>query len=104
MLVALRNRGSRYNNTRHNVGSLFLKFYAKEKGFIFMKREYGEAIETEKAILILSSTKMNVSHWNIMQFSKYFETENLKENFLVICDNMDAKMGKFHLKRNVSHR
>ena len=71
-LVGLGNPGAKYANTRHNVGKMALDFYANSKNLIFEKKDFGEVTYTSKAMIIKSTTFMNVSERGLEALTKHF--------------------------------
>ena len=101
LIAALGNPGKEYENTRHNAGFRFIDTFAKSKNLSFNKEKF-KGIYTifnqngEKIILLKPQKYMNLSGEVIKDFMNYFKIE--KEDILVICDDLDTKIGHLKLK------
>ena len=66
LIVGLGNPGQQYQYTRHNIGFMFIDFYAKHKNSLEFKKKFnGEYtqlnLNQEKVILFKPMTYMNLS-------------------------------------------
>jgi len=100
LIVGLGNPGSKYENTRHNIGFKVLEAFAKERG---------EEFETEKLanvarvkfkgrtfILIQPNTFINLSGKAV---NFWMQQEKIqKENLLVVTDDIALPFGKLRMK------
>lgn len=100
LIVGLGNPGKDYENTRHNVGFLFIDNFLKKKALKTKKKfnslyaEYN--IDNEKIILLKPQTYMNLSGIAVKKYVDYF---NIKiEDILIIYDDMDFETGTFKIK------
>ena len=101
LIVGLGNPGSKYENTRHNIGFMFIdkyskvkkcdSFKAKFKGEYTMFTENGENI-----ILFRPFTYMNLSGEAILEVSSYFKIEH--KDILVIYDDKDIPFSNLRLR------
>ncbi|MBU1492954.1 MAG: aminoacyl-tRNA hydrolase [Actinobacteria bacterium] len=100
LLVGLRNPGSEYAGTRHNVGGDAVVAAAGRIGIPFkraprwIRAEIAEAsLGAERAVLALPMTFMNESGGPVQALVKYFKPARL----LVVHDDIDLPFGKLRL-------
>ena len=101
LIVGLGNPGLRYKNTRHNVGFMAAKETAQRFRIPLRKKRYksvyGEgAIEGEKIAILLPQTYMNLSGESVRETVKKKKID--LNNLLVICDDIDLKLGFLRLR------
>jgi len=101
LIVGLGNPGKEYENTRHNMGFLYLDYYVKNKNITIDKNKfdglYGESIiDGEKIIFLKPQKYMNLSGEVIKKYVDYFNI-NIKD-ILIICDDLDTVIGKYRLR------
>lgn len=106
MIVGLGNPGSKYTETRHNVGfmavdnivkSLDVKF-TEDKNF---KAEVGSCfINGEKIYFVKPTTFMNNSGIAVKALLTYFNID--REDLLVIYDDLDMAVGKIRFRQKGS--
>lgn len=99
--MALSNPGKKYANTRHNIGLNFLEFYGRKKKLNFTKKHSLMMAESDKFILIKSSSFMNLSGNNLKKAQRAFGKIPV-ENVLVCADNLDLDIGKCRIKNGGS--
>ncbi|MDY0303113.1 MAG: aminoacyl-tRNA hydrolase [Sphaerochaeta sp.] len=97
LVLGLGNPGTKYERTRHNVGTLALEscaafFQLRLKKRCF--RLYRQAVVDGRARLVHPLTYMNRSG----EVLKYFEYSSL----VVLCDQMDLPAGTIRLRRGGS--
>jgi len=100
LIVGAGNIGSRYANTRHNIGFMVLDALAEASNIVFTTARYGDVAEMKVKgktfILLKPSTYMNlignaVNYW--------LQRENIPvENMLVIIDDLALPFGTLRLK------
>ena len=105
LIVGLGNPGIEYENTRHNMGYVFIDNFAKELGIKIDKKKfnglYAEAtINKEKIILLKPLSFMNLSGEVVAKFVNYFKI-NI-EDILIINDDIDLEVGKIRLRASGS--
>lgn len=101
LIVGLGNPGKEYENTRHNIGFMFIDEYAKEKGLVINKKKfnglYVDFINNgEKTILLKPQTYMNLSGEAVSAFIDFFKISI--EDILIISDDLDLAIGKYKLR------
>lgn len=101
-MVGLGNPGSKYTNTRHNVGFMSLERYAKKKSVEFKERkkvfsylaEIGVGSDSLK--LLMPKTFMNESGLAIRAAMDWFGLE--ANQLLVVVDDMDLPLGQLRIR------
>ncbi len=104
LIVGLGNPGKEYENTRHNVGFLFIDQIKKSldsKEFKFEKKLFSEIAEASykiqntkyKILLAEPQTFMNKSGDAVLALSKFYKIK--PENILVVHDDIDILWSNF---------
>lgn len=96
LIIGLGNPGKDYENTRHNVGWMFLDFLAKNNGVEITKSSNDALVaETringEKIIFAKPTTYMNLSGNAVVKLKKWYKIEN--SDILVVFDDLDIPFG-----------
>lgn len=104
-VIGLGNPGSKYANTKHNVGfntiDCLAEKYDVKLSKIKFKAVYGETfIGGEKVILVKPQTYMNNSGISILELIKY--TNVPIENIIVIYDDIDIPLGTLRVRKKGS--
>ena len=101
LFVGLGNPGNEYNNTRHNIGFMYLDFLFENKfkrNNKFNSFEYETVINDEKVLFIKPLSYMNLSGEIVIKYVNYYKI-NITD-ILVIHDDMDISIGKYKLLFN----
>ncbi len=102
LIVGLGNPGKNYQNTRHNIGFMFLDEIANKENIKFkldakLKCEIAELkVNNEKVLLIKPQTYMNLSGQSVYAVCKYYNID--LSDILVIQDDLDLEMGKLRFR------
>ena len=102
LLVGLGNPGSKYKNTRHNIGFMVLERLAQQKSANFRdsKKLLGQITEIGLGEniqrLLLPKTFMNESGRSIQAAIKWFDLE--VNQILILVDDMDLQLGQLRLR------
>jgi PTH1 family peptidyl-tRNA hydrolase len=105
LVVGLGNIGSKYANTRHNIGFKILDHLASEEGLDFETLKLGDVAtykyKGRSFILLKPSTYMNLSGKAV----KYWMTKEkiAIENLLIITDDINLPFGTLRIKTKGSH-
>lgn len=96
LIVGLGNPGKEYDNTRHNIGWMFLDYLASTLDVSITKNSndalIGETkINNEKIIFAKPMTYMNLSGNAVSKLKKWYKLEN--EDILIIYDDIDIPFG-----------
>ncbi|MNU44578.1 Peptidyl-tRNA hydrolase [compost metagenome] len=100
LFVGLGNPGSKYEETRHNIGFKVVEALAKELGGSFTLQKTAEVAEVKfkgrTVILVKPTTYMNLSGKAV---NYYLQKEKIpKENLVVITDDLALPFGKLRMK------
>ncbi len=101
LIVGLGNPGKEYENTRHNIGFIFIDYFAEKNKKTIDKEKfnglYTQAnINDEKVILLKPLSYMNLSGEVVRRFVDYFKIDI--NNILIISDDLDMNFGKLRLR------
>ncbi|MBQ9797712.1 MAG: aminoacyl-tRNA hydrolase [Clostridia bacterium] len=105
LLVGLGNPGSKYFNTRHNAGFLFLD-YASQKANIRIDRSKfhslcGEGvIGTHRVLLMKPQTMMNASGMAVREAAAFYKID--PAHVIVISDDITQIPGKIRVRKKGS--
>ena len=106
LIVGLGNPGNTYNNTRHNIGFMFIDYYLNEINVdVVWKKKfdglyYKININGNDVIFLKPQTFMNLSGISVRKVIDYF---NIKvDDIIVISDDLDLNLGNFKLKSSGS--
>jgi PTH1 family peptidyl-tRNA hydrolase len=100
LFVGLGNPGSKYEETRHNIGFKVVEALAKELGGKFTLQKTAEVAEVKfkgrTLILVKPTTYMNLSGKAV---NYYLQQEKIpKDNLVVITDDLALPFGKLRMK------
>lgn len=102
LLVGLGNPGSKYKDSRHNIGFMVLKKLANKESVYFRqsKKLFGETAEIgigeDLQRLLLPNTFMNESGRSIRATMEWFGIAS--NQILVLVDDMDLPLGRLRLR------
>ncbi|HEU5116414.1 MAG TPA: aminoacyl-tRNA hydrolase [Isosphaeraceae bacterium] len=101
LVVGLGNPGSKYEQTRHNIGFELLDRMAQAPpGADFSRKFDGLLAETEidfrRVLLLKPLTFMNLSGRSVRQATQFYKIE--PADVLVICDDLSLPLGKLRLR------
>lgn len=102
LVVGLGNPGSKYHETRHNVGFMAIDLMAKELGLTFSEEKTFKAevastfLNGEKVYFVKPTTFMNLSGLAVRALLAYYNIP--MEDFIVIYDDLDMEVGKIRLR------
>jgi PTH1 family peptidyl-tRNA hydrolase len=106
LLVGLGNPGSKYADTRHNVGFMVLERLARERGVPFRNQPRLQGLFAEigsgegRLRLLMPQTYMNESGRSIRAALDWFRLD--ASQLLVLVDDMDLPLGRLRLRANGS--
>ena len=102
LIVGLGNPGSKYHETRHNVGFMVVDQMAKEAGLSFSQDKIFQAdiattfIDGQKVFLVKPTTFMNESGKAVQALLAYYGLS--LDDLLVIYDDLDMAVGKIRFR------
>lgn len=102
IIVGLGNPGSKYENTRHNMGYKVIDAISKDTGIRLGKEKFKSIIgegfyKGEKLILVKPETYMNNSGVAVREIMSYFDLEF--SNLIVIYDDIDLPIGSIRIRK-----
>lgn len=105
LIIGLGNPGKEYENTRHNVGFIYLDDYAKENNFSITKEKFNGNFweitkNNEKIIFLKPLSYMNLSGTVVRKYLDYYKVE--LSDILVIHDDLDMEISRIKIKCNGS--
>jgi PTH1 family peptidyl-tRNA hydrolase len=100
LFVGLGNPGSKYSQTRHNIGRMYLEYLSHKKNLSLKEKFKGlytkfEMLGTE-VIILLPETFMNLSGESVRPCMDFFKVS--LENIIVFHDEIDLPFLKLQLK------
>ena len=100
LVVGLGNIGSKYDNTRHNIGFEIVDALAKASTVFFEEKKLGDTASLKfkgrTFILLKPNTFMNLSGKAV---NYYLQKEKIKpENLLVVTDDIALPFGTLRMK------
>ena len=102
-VIGLGNPGTRYKETRHNVGFLFLDYYQEEIQAKEHKPEtfhyYAGSVGSQKAIFVKPQTYMNLSGEILPKLRQKFGPPDM---IIVIYDDAALPVGRLRIRKNGS--
>jgi peptidyl-tRNA hydrolase, PTH1 family len=98
LFFGLGNPGKTYENTRHNLGQMFIKKLAKDLNFKLSKKSklISEIGESSKNIFAISTEYMNVSGTSVQKVASFYKIS--PENIYLIHDDLDLPVGEWRLQ------
>lgn len=101
LIVGLGNYGTKYENTRHNIGFMFIDRYAKSKKLTSFKQkfkgEYVSFLENNETIILFKPlTYMNLSGEAIKEIVSYYNIP--LSDILVVYDDKDIPFSALRLR------
>ncbi|MBE6878002.1 MAG: aminoacyl-tRNA hydrolase [Ruminococcaceae bacterium] len=101
IVAGLGNPGSKYQNTRHNIGFETLDYIADKNNVSVTKAKFSALYgvwETEgrKVMLLKPQTFMNLSGEAVMQAARFYKVP--AENIIVIFDDVSLDVGKMRIR------
>lgn len=106
LVAGLGNPGSKYINTRHNIGFRVVEKLAEKHNAFIRRRLFANAKECKltsfgrKLLLIQPLTFMNLSGIAVSAYLKKLKLD--KSDLLVVCDDINLPLGQIRLRSNGS--
>lgn len=105
IIVGLGNPGSKYNQTRHNIGFDVLNYLERELNLNISKIKFkgllGEGVWREKRIVLIKpQTFMNLSGECVLEAVKWYKVP--LQNLFVVYDDVDIDFGKIRIRQKGS--
>lgn len=105
MIVGLGNPGSKYVNTRHNIGYDVIDAFCAKNDIKFRSSKFRAETGTgivggEKVIAVKPTTFMNLSGEAVGPIADYYDIP--AENIIVISDDKSMALGKLRIRKSGS--
>jgi PTH1 family peptidyl-tRNA hydrolase len=105
LIVGLGNPGSRYENTRHNIGFLTVERLAQKYGLAFSKIEHRAQVANgtilgKRVILAKPQTFMNLSGDSVFPLARFYKIE--PDHMIIVHDDLDLPLGTLRLRKGGS--
>jgi len=101
LVVGLGNPGKEYNNTRHNIGFMYLDYIFGDNFTLnkkFNAMEYETNINGERVLIIKPLSYMNLSGEVVSKYVNYYKI-NIYD-IVIIQDDLDMDLGRYKLLFN----
>jgi len=103
MVIGLGNPGSKYENTKHNVGFMFLDFLVEKAGGGFKASRWEAdvakvSLEAGPCLLAKPTAFMNLSGQAVARLASYYHIEPAQ--IVVVHDDLDLDPGRVKLVFN----
>ena len=101
LFIGLGNKGSKYQNNRHNTGFLFVDYLVKKYGLLKTSNKlkcalYKGSILNNDILLSKPETMMNLSGESVRLVKNFYKIK--QENIFVFHDELDLNIGKIKFK------
>lgn len=105
LIVGLGNPGTRYENTRHNLGYRCVERLADKYSLSFIKTEHKALtatgmIKDRRVLLAKPLTYMNLSGDSVQPLAHFYKIP--VEHILVACDDLDIPFGTLRIRKTGS--
>lgn len=106
IIVGLGNPGSKYRNTRHNMGfetvEMLSSKFSIPTDFLKHKAMCGKGmIDGSKVILAMPQTFMNLSGQSVRELTDYYKID-VESELIVIYDDIDLEPGQVRIRKSGS--
>ena len=106
-LVALGNPTIQYKNTRHNVGAMFIDWFAgteeweENKNLEILYKKYSFISHTDRFVwsLIKPTTFMNESGRAVSKYFNFYKL-NPKTDLILLFDDLDLELGNWKVQKD----
>ncbi|MBI3755334.1 MAG: aminoacyl-tRNA hydrolase [Deltaproteobacteria bacterium] len=103
LIIGLGNPGTKYKNTRHNIGFMAIDSLAEANSIKLNKKDFESlwgkgSINDKEVVLLKPQTYMNLSGEAVQAISGYFHIE--PKDVLVVYDDIDLEFGIVRIRPN----
>lgn len=101
LIVGLGNPGTLYQYTRHNIGFLFLEYFASHHSFPAWKTNgslHGVITKSSNLLLLKPDTYMNESGLSVSATLSYFKIPTTE--LIVVHDDADLPFGEYKIQKD----
>ncbi len=101
LFIGLGNKGSKYQNNRHNIGFLFIDYLVKKYGLLKINNKlksvlYKGNIMNNNILLSQPQTMMNLSGESVRLVKNFYKIK--QDNIFVFHDEIDLDIGRIKFK------
>ncbi len=105
IIVGLGNPGKEYDKTRHNIGWMFLDYFADKNNVDISKEKLDSKIceiklNNEKIVLVKPLTYMNLSGNAVVKLKNWYKVED--DDIIIIYDDIDINFGTIRFREKGS--
>jgi|LSQX01.3.fsa_nt_gb PTH1 family peptidyl-tRNA hydrolase len=105
LIVGLGNPTTKYENTRHNTGHLFIDYYSENNNFSVKKLKFKSLyadtmISGKRCIVLKPQTYMNLSGEAVRDAAEFYKIPT--ERIVVIFDDINIPVGNMRIRRKGS--
>lgn len=105
LIVGLGNPGREYENTKHNVGFMFIDYFCQKNNIELKELKFSGIyskikMNGEEIIIAKPLTYMNLSGEFVSKIMNFFKINY--EDLIVIHDDLDCEIGKIKIKQKGS--
>lgn len=103
LIIGLGNPGAEHENTRHNIGFMFIDYLIQRKQIkLFLKKKLdciiGKTSDQGSAVLLMKpQTFMNSSGEAVVKVTAYYGSIS-HSDIIVVHDDLDLKIGEFKIQ------
>ena len=108
LIVGLRNPGSSYEQTRHNIGAVAVDRFLSDNSLSLKRARQGIRVDVaeanvngSRAVLAVPRTFMNESGQAVAPLLKYYGID--PDRLLVVHDDIDVPLGKIKVQAGGGH-
>ena len=106
LIVGLGNPGTKYENTRHNAGFMFLDHVASKCGANINRMKFKSlcadtVIDGKRVLLMKPQTLMNASGEAVIEAANFYKIP--PEKVIVISDDTTLEVARLRVRRKGSH-
>ncbi|NOZ90409.1 MAG: aminoacyl-tRNA hydrolase [Epsilonproteobacteria bacterium] len=103
LVIGLGNPGSKYENTRHNIGFRVIDKLVNDSNAIDVSKNsfYGELYKSNQTLFLKPTTFMNLSGKSVIAVKNFYKIDI--ENIIVVHDDIDLPFSALRFKRGGGH-
>ncbi|OGC68631.1 aminoacyl-tRNA hydrolase [candidate division WWE3 bacterium RIFOXYC1_FULL_39_7] len=99
LIIGLGNPGLRYANTRHNLGSTFVDYFAESKSLVFSFQARHETYLAQNTSLMIAKPVnfMNNSGSTVRSLVNFYKID--LDDLFIVHDDLDLTLGDFKIQK-----
>lgn len=104
IIVGLGNPGSKYRETRHNIGYMVLAELVKRTTVDKPRNQFHAEVwevrlENQNVLLLFPTTFMNLSGTSVAEAVRFYKL-NPASDLMVVCDDLDLPLGRLRIRES----